>query len=50
MPWESTDAKKHTKKADTPEKQKKWARIANNVLNTTGNEGQAIRIANAGMK
>lgn len=47
MPWQPGDAKKHTKKADTPNEQRKWSATANAVLKRTGDEGQAIRIANA---
>jgi len=32
MPWKPSDAQEHTKAADTPEKQKRWAAVANSVL------------------
>jgi len=32
MPWKASDAKDHTEKADTPEKQKVWAKVANDRL------------------
>lgn len=47
MPWESKDALSHTKKANTPEKQSLWARIANEQLRKGASEGSAIRQANA---
>lgn len=47
MPWKSSDAKSHTKKANTPSEKAKWAKIANAVLKQSGDEGKAIRIANA---
>jgi hypothetical protein len=47
MPWAPSDAIKHTKKADTPEKQRQWAEVANKVLDKTGNDAEAIREANA---
>src|SRR6266699_5647264 len=48
MPWSASDAKSHTKAADTPEKQKKWATVANAALKTyKGDEGKAIASANA---
>lgn len=50
MPWTASDATGHTKKADTPDKKKKWAKVANSVLSLTGDEGRAIRIANASVK
>lgn len=47
MPWTAADAQGHSKKADTPEKQRKWATIANAALEDKGDEGYAIRVANA---
>ncbi len=47
MPWTSKDATKHTKKANTPAKQKKWAETATSVLKKTGDEALAIKTANA---
>lgn len=32
MPWTPEDSTKHSKKADTPKKQKQWSNIANSVL------------------
>lgn len=47
MPWIPEDAPAHTRRADTPELQALWARIANDCLERTGDEGRAIREANA---
>jgi uncharacterized protein YdaT len=47
MPWTPEDAPSHTKKANTPKAQRLWAEIANKVLAETGDEGRAIREANA---
>lgn len=47
MPWTPEDAERHTKKADTPALQRLWSEVANQVLETTGDEGRAIRKANA---
>lgn len=47
MPWKASDAKKHTKKADTPKKQKQWADVADSALSRGASEGSAIRQANA---
>ena len=47
MPWTAEDAERHTKKADSPKRQRMWAEIANSVLTETGDEGRAIREANA---
>ena len=47
MPWTAEDAQRHTKKADNAKRQRMWAEIANSVLAETGDEGRAIREANA---
>ena len=47
MPWSAADAKSHTKKATTPKAKKVWAKVADDVLAKTGNEGRAVREANA---
>ena len=50
MPWSPADASSHTKAADTPALQKLWAKVANEQLQKTGDEGRAIRIANYSVK
>jgi hypothetical protein len=50
MPWKEEDAKRHTKKARTPKKKRQWSAVANKVLQESGDEGKAIRIANAVVK
>jgi len=47
MPWTAEDAERHTHKATTLELRELWAKIANECLERTGNEGRAIREANA---
>jgi hypothetical protein len=47
MPWTDYDAEKHTHKATTPALKELWAKIANESLDRTGDEGRAIREANA---
>ncbi|HVY13610.1 MAG TPA: hypothetical protein VHB27_00180 [Rhodopila sp.] len=47
MPWTADDAERHTHKATTRELQELWAQIANDCLERTGDEGRAIREANA---
>jgi len=47
MPWKPEDAPRHTKKADTEKLRHIWAEIANKILAETGDEGRAIREANA---
>jgi hypothetical protein len=50
MPWTSEDSARKTKKASTPAKKNQWAAVANSVLGKTGDDAQAIRIANAAVK
>ncbi len=47
MPWRPEDAPRHTKKADTDELREMWSEVANKVLADTGDEGRAVRAANA---
>jgi hypothetical protein len=41
------DAERHTHKATTPALKELWAKVANESLERTGDEGRAIREANA---
>lgn len=51
MPWTPSDGPaRHTKKATTPAKRKQWALVANKVREDSGDEGKAVRIANAAVK
>jgi len=47
MPWIPNDAETHTHKATTTELKELWAKVANEALQQTGDEGRAIREANA---
>ena len=47
MPWTPDDAERHTHKATTQELKELWAKVANDCLERTGDEGRAIREANA---
>jgi hypothetical protein len=47
MPWTPNDAERHTRKARTPALQELWAKVANEALERTADEGRAIREANA---
>lgn len=47
MPWVPEDAPHHTHKATSLELRELWAKIANECLERTGDEGRAIREANA---
>ncbi|HTQ70554.1 MAG TPA: hypothetical protein VMH92_03570 [Acidocella sp.] len=47
MPWTPQDAQSHTHKASSRALQELWAKVANECLARTGDEGRAIREANA---
>ncbi len=47
MPWKASDAKRKTKKANTPKKREAWREVANNLLGKGASERSAIRQANA---
>jgi hypothetical protein len=47
MPWTPNEAERHTRKATTQELKELWAKIANECLERTGDEGRAVREANA---
>ncbi|RTL79559.1 MAG: hypothetical protein EKK29_20630 [Hyphomicrobiales bacterium] len=47
MPWQPEDAPRYTHKADTLHLCRLWAEVANSVLAETGDEGRAVRSANA---
>lgn len=50
MPWTARDASSKTKKAKSPKAKRQWAAVADSELARTGNEGRAIRAANAVVK
>lgn len=50
MPWKASDASGKTKAANTPRKRRLWAEIANAELRKHGDEGRAIRAANAAVR
>lgn len=50
MPWSSSDAKSHTKKAASKKSKRQWAAVANSALARGASEGSAIRQANAVIK
>jgi hypothetical protein len=47
MPWMAADARRHTSKATSKDLRKLWAHVANETLAQTGDEGRAVREANA---
>jgi hypothetical protein len=50
MPWDASDAKSHNKAAKTPKEKRQWSDVANSVLDRTGDDGEAVRIANGVLK
>ena len=47
MPWGPNDAPSHTKKANSPQKRRQWAHVANNELNSGKSDKIAIMAADA---
>jgi len=47
MPWTPNEAERHTHKATTRALRELCAKVANEALDRTGDEGRAIREANA---
>ena len=47
MPWTPKDAGEHTKKATTARLKVLWAKTANAALRRYGDDGLAVRAANA---
>jgi len=43
----TNEAERHTRKATTPALKELWAKVTNEALERTGDEGRAIREANA---
>lgn len=50
MPWDAKAASGHTHKANTPALRRQWADVANSVLERTGDDGKAARVANGVVK
>jgi hypothetical protein len=50
MPWNDSDSTHHTKKAKTPKRKRQWRKVANAILERTGDDARAIRGANAAVK
>jgi len=50
VPWDPSDATKKTSRADTAEKRRQWAHVANEELARTGDDARAIRAANSVIK
>lgn len=50
MPWDASDAKSKTKKANTSKKTRQWERVANSVLSHGESDVTAIKEANGVVK
>ena len=50
MPWTAKQATKHTRKAKSPKRKRQWSKVANSILQRTGDDARAIRGANAAVK
>lgn len=47
MPWAPSDATRFTKKAKSKKSKRQFSKVANAILAKTGDEGRAVRGANA---
>jgi hypothetical protein len=47
MPWNPSDATKHTKKARSPRCKRAFAHAANSILESTGDDARAVRGGNS---
>jgi len=47
MPWTAKSATRHTKKARSQKCKRAFAHAANSMLESTGDEGKAVRTGNA---
>jgi hypothetical protein len=51
MPWKkNSDAARHTRRAKSARSKRQWRKVANSVLERTGDEGRAVRAANSVVK
>lgn len=50
MPWDSSTAHEHDRKANTPKKKSEWSKIANSVREKTGSDKLAVIEANGIIK
>jgi hypothetical protein len=50
MPWQPSDATRHTKKAISKVAKRQWSDVADSALKRGASEGSAIRQANAVVK
>lgn len=50
MPWNPKDATRHTHRAKSAGAKRQWSTVADKVLEESGDEGQAVRVANAAVK
>lgn len=50
MPWNPSDAARHTKKAKSAKSRRMWSHVANDALERGVSEGSAIQQANAVVK
>jgi len=50
VPWEASDAKRHTKKAKSQKAKRQWSHVANSMLERGYSEGRAIAAASSVVK
>jgi hypothetical protein len=47
MPWTTKDAHNKTHRAKSPKSKRQWSKVANAILERTGDDARAIRGANS---
>ena len=50
MPWSTRDVSRHNHAVKSPKRKRQWRDVSNSILARTGDEGRAIRGANAAVK
>jgi uncharacterized protein YdaT len=50
MPWTQKDVSRHDKAARSPKRKRQWSKVANAILERTGDDVRAIRGADSVVK
>jgi hypothetical protein len=50
MPWTPREAAKHNRSVKSPKRKRQWSKVANSILERTGDDARAIRGANSAVK
>ena len=50
MPWTPKEAVKHNRSVKSSKRKRQWSKVANAILEKTGDDARAIRGANSAVK